>query len=161
MYWFKFHRISSKGFAWIHTAQNLLILSFGCTVLWFTKSVLRTWIDMEQFDSIHRTLHWNNRLLHSPSVVAIRLSVGYETWPLIGWHHPFVTGMSRYRLALLSAILQYGLTWPVGIPTVFWPQWQSLCTAITAGSSLPLGLYRGTVKVSTETLKDKQQVYKY
>ena len=32
------------------------------------------------------------RLLHSPSLVVIGLYVGYETWPGIGWHHPFVIG---------------------------------------------------------------------
>ena len=32
--------------------------------------------------------------LHSPSLVAIGLSVGYETWPPIGWHHPFVIGLN-------------------------------------------------------------------
>ena len=55
------------------------------------------------------------RLLHSPRLVAI----GYETWPPIGWHHPFGIGWSKYRLGLPSAPLHYGLTWPVGIPTVF------------------------------------------
>ena len=35
-------------------------------------------------------------LLHSPSLVSIRLSKGYETWPQIGWHHPFVIGWSKY-----------------------------------------------------------------
>ena len=30
-----------------------------------------------------------SRLLHIPSLVAVRLSVGYDTtWPAIGWHHP-------------------------------------------------------------------------
>ena len=30
-----------------------------------------------------------SRLLHSSNLVAIRLPVGYETWPPIGWHHTF------------------------------------------------------------------------
>ena len=34
----------------------------------------------------------SHKLLHSPSLVAIGLSVGYETWPPIGWHHAFVIG---------------------------------------------------------------------
>ena len=58
------------------------------------------------------------RLLHSPSLVAIGLLVGYETWPPIGWHHAFVIGWSKDRLGLPSAHCIYGLTWPVGIPTV-------------------------------------------
>ena len=63
-------------------------------------------------------IHISVILLHSPSLVAIGLSVGYETWPPIGWHHPFVIGWSKYRLGLPSAPLHYGLMWPVGIPTV-------------------------------------------
>ena len=59
------------------------------------------------------------RLLYSPSMVAIGLSVRYETWPLTGWHHAFVIGWSKYRLGLPSAPLHYGLMWPVGTPTIF------------------------------------------
>ena len=43
------------------------------------------------------------RLLHSPHLVVIGLSVGHETWPPIGRHHPFVIGRSKYRLGLPSA----------------------------------------------------------
>ena len=64
-------------------------------------------------------IHSSARLLQSPSLVAIGLSVGHETWPPVGWHHPFVIGLSKYRLGLPSAPMHYGLTWPVGIPTVF------------------------------------------
>ena len=53
---------------------------------------------------------WLSRLLHGPSLVDIGLLVGLETWPQIGWHHPFVIGWSKYRLGLLSAPLHYGLT---------------------------------------------------
>ena len=55
-------------------------------------------------------------LLQSPSLVAVGLSVGYETWPPIGC---FMIGSSKDRLGLHSAPLHYGLTWPVGILTVF------------------------------------------
>ena len=60
-----------------------------------------------------------HRLLHSPSLVAIGLSVRNETWPPIVWHHLFVIGWSKYRLGLPSAPLRYGLMWPVGISTIF------------------------------------------
>ena len=91
------------------------------------------------------------RLLHSPNLVAIGLSVGYETWPPIGWHHPFVIGWSKYSLGLPNAPLHYGLSWPVGILTVFQ-------TPVTVplhspngrqATCLPLGLCKGTVKEST------------
>ena len=58
------------------------------------------------------------RLRHSPSLVAIGLSVGYKTWPPIGWHHAFVIGWPKYIYLLPSAPLHYGLAWPVGIPTI-------------------------------------------
>ena len=85
--------------------------------------------------------HW---LLHSASLVA---SVGYETWPPIGWHHTFVIGWSRDRLGLPSAPLHCGLMWPVGIPTVF----QTPVTVLLhcPNGNLPLGLCKGTVKEST------------
>ena len=35
-----------------------------------------------------------------------------------------------------------------GFQLFFRPQWQSLCTALTAGNCLPLGLCKGTVKES-------------
>ena len=40
------------------------------------------------------------RLLHSLSLVALGLLVGYETWSPIGCHHPFVINWSKYRLGL-------------------------------------------------------------
>ena len=44
--------------------------------------------------------HCNNivviRLLQRLSLVALGLSVGYETRPPIGWHHPFVIGWCKY-----------------------------------------------------------------
>ena len=36
------------------------------------------------------------RLLHSPSLVAIRLPVGYETCPPIGWHYLFLAQTHWY-----------------------------------------------------------------
>ena len=59
------------------------------------------------------------RLLHSPSTVAIGLSVGYETWPLIVWHCSFVIRWSKYRLGMPGALLHYELSSPEGIPAVF------------------------------------------
>ena len=78
--------------------------------------------------------------------MVIGLSVGYETWPPIGWHHPFVIGWSKYRLGLPSAPLHYGLTWPVGIPTVFQTPVTVTLHGLTACKCLPLGLCKGTVK---------------
>ena len=49
--------------------------------------------------------HGSIGLLHSPSLVAVGLPIGYETWPPIGWHHPFVIGWSKYRLDLPHVIV--------------------------------------------------------
>ena len=74
------------------------------------------------------------RLLHSPRLVATGLSVGYETWPPIGWNNAFMIVWCKYRLGLPSAPLHYGLMWPVEIPTVLQtpvtvpfiqPEWQA------------------------------------
>ena len=69
------------------------------------------------------------RLLHSPSLVAISLSIGVRAVPGEPWGtrhalwtaciHAFVIGWFKYRLGLLSVPLYYGFTWPVGIPTIF------------------------------------------
>ena len=48
-----------------------------------------------------------------------RTTSGYEKWPPIGWHDPFVIDWSKYRLELATTTLYYGLMWPVWIPTVF------------------------------------------
>ena len=60
---------------------------------------------MKNFDANSKKFTWPY-----PSLVAVGLSVGYETWPPIGWHHPFVIGWSKDRLGLPSAPLHYGLT---------------------------------------------------
>ena len=78
---------------------------------------------MKNFDATSKKFSWpypsGHRLLHSPSLVAVGLSVGYWTWPPIGWHHSFLIGWSKDRFGLPSAPLHYGRTCPVGIPTVF------------------------------------------
>ena len=56
----------------------------------------------------------DDKLLHSPNMVVIGLSMWYETWRPIGWHHPFAIGSFKYRLGLPKAPL-----WLAGIPTVF------------------------------------------
>ena len=66
----------------------------------------------------------------------------------IGSHHTFVIGWPKYRLGLPSAPLHYGLTWPMGIPTVF----QTPATVplhCPNGRQMPLGLYKGTKKESS------------
>ena len=96
-----------------------------------------------------------SRQLHNPNLVVIGLSKGYDTWPPIGWHCPFVIVWSKYSLGKPSAPLHYGVTWPVGIPTVFeTPVTVPLviCTALTTGKCLPLGLCKGTLKKSTCTV---------
>ena len=89
---------------------------------------------------------WSRRLLHSPSLVAIGLSVGYETWRPIGWHRVFVIGWSKYRLDCLvpHSIIGWHGQWE--FPLFFRPQWQSLCTALMAGKCLSWGLCKGLWK---------------
>ena len=57
------------------------------------------------------------RLLDSPSLVAIALSAGNETWPPVGWHDPFVIGWSKYGLGMPQ--LQCIMSSPVGFKTIF------------------------------------------
>ena len=59
---------------------------------------------MKNFDATSKKFSWpypsGHRLLHSPSLVAVGLSVGL--------HHSFVIGWSKHRLGLPSAPLHYG-----------------------------------------------------
>ena len=81
-------------------------------------------------------------LLHSPSLVAIGLTVGFDTWPPIGWHHPLVIDWFIYSL-VSSVALHYGSRDRWEFPPFLRPPRQSHCTA------LPLGLCKRTVKEST------------
>ena len=85
------------------------------------------------------------RLFNSPSLVAVRLSVGYETWPPFGWHRQFLIGWSKYRLESKST---WGSHHWWEFPLFFRGHWQSPCTALMAGNCLPLGLCKETVKPS-------------
>ena len=93
----------------------------------------------------------STRLLDSPSLMVLGLSVGCETWPPIGWHCPFVIGWSSYMLGLapLQRIWGWSNRWE--FPPLFKGHWQSPFTAITAGRCLLLGLWKETVKQSRRT----------
>ena len=58
-----------------------------------------------------------SRLLHSPNLVTVPLSVGYETWPPIGCVVSNVIGW--YRLGNFSHAMHYGCMGYVGISTIF------------------------------------------
>ena len=88
------------------------------------------------------------RLLHSPSPVTIGLSLSYETWPPICWHHLlWLVGINIDWDCLVSHGIMGSTDW-WKLLLFLMPQWQSLCTALTAGKGLPLGLCKGTVKES-------------
>ena len=53
---------------------------------------------------------------------------------------------SKYRLGNSLHVMHYGLTPPLEISTVFKGNWQSPCTALTAGFCLPLVLCKEAVK---------------
>ena len=44
--------------------------------------------------------------------------MGYGTWPPVGWHHTFVIVWSKYRLRMARVVMNFGLTWAMGISTV-------------------------------------------
>ena len=61
------------------------------------------------------------RLSHSPSPVAVSLSVGYRTWPPIGWYHPFVNSffLNIEWLELSQSKCIMGSHKPWGFPSFF------------------------------------------
>ena len=68
------------------------------------------------------------RLLHSPSVVAAELSVGYETWPLISWYYPLWLVNVNTGLDCLSHKALYNYM-TGGNFHFFRGHWQSPCAA--------------------------------
>ena len=62
--------------------------------------------------------HGSIRLIHGASLVAVKLSMGYETWQPIGCVVPYVISWSNYISGNSSRVVSYGRTW-VGISTGF------------------------------------------
>ena len=84
--------------------------------------------------SSYITAWWHNhRLVPSPSLVAVGLSMEYETWSPIDCDHPFVIGCSKYRLGLPQLWWIGGSCDQGEFPPFFRGHWQSPCTALTAG----------------------------
>ena len=101
------------------------------------------------------------RLFHSPNLVVIGPSMGYEIDLPIGWHHLFVIGWPKYRLGLRYVPLHYMLIRPGEFPSFSKHQWQSLCTALMTGKCLSSVLCMGTVKKSSAriyTSKTRRQI---
>ena len=75
------------------------------------------------------------RLLHSPSLVVIGLSLGYETWPPIRWYPPFVIDWSmNICWDWLHCNGWWACDWWEFAPFFVRPSWQSPCTALMAGN---------------------------
>ena len=119
-------KLASVLFIWVHNEGSIKTWGYWC--LHSQATWLQVW-------------SWS-RLIHSPNLVAIGLSVGYDTWDPIGWYHAFMIDWSKYRLGLPSAPLHYGLMWLVGIPTVFH-------TPVTVPFHSPNGVCKGIVKESS------------
>ena len=83
------------------------------------------------------------RLLHSLIVVALGLSVEYETWPPIGWHHPFVISWSKYRLGLHNSQWLWVHMTGGNFHCFFRGHWQSPCTALMAGKLPAIRVVQG------------------
>ena len=126
----------------VHTSEaNLLLQDIWWGVIWLCVTELRSPGCMcEPFVM---------GLLHSPSLVAAGLPVGYETWPPIGWHLTFVSVWSKDRLGLPCVRMDCGLMSLVGISTILQKPLIVPCTTLMVGICLPLGLCKWTVKEST------------
>ena len=131
----------SNGY-WQSLAQPFRWVSFLLLKLCNCKETVK----QSTFHHTHQVAH-GYRLLYSPSLVAPGLSMGYKTWPAIGWHHTFVIGWSKYRLGLPRAPLHFGLTWPVGIRTVSQ-------TPVTVPLHSPNGRQMPAVRVCKGTVKE-------
>ena len=70
------------------------------------------------------------RKLHSYSLVAVGLSVGYDTDTLLltGWHHTFANSWCENRLGDPS-VAMYSGSWSGQISTIFKGHWLSCCAS--------------------------------
>ena len=117
---------------------------------WHDLYHVSVWCDVPEMDWNQEMYVAMARLLHSPSLVALGLSVVYETWPPIVWNHPFVIGWIKYKSKLSHAALYFELTWLVGIPTV--------SQKATDSSLAQLALCKGTVSgLLWKTVKESMQ----
>ena len=102
-------------------------------------------------DPILGRISVTSRLLHSPSLVKVGLSVGYHmTWPPIGWHHHFVIDWSSYW-----DCLSCGLKLLMGISTIFRWHWQSPSTVLMAGKLPAAWVVQGDCEELTHWGRDK------
>ena len=67
----------------------------------------------------------------NPSLVAVELSVGYQIWPPIVWHCPFLIGWSKHKLGIPQLQCIMG-SW-CDRRESFHNFSKSLCTALTSG----------------------------
>ena len=70
--------------------QNIWHVFYWFTLFYVLSDILIWWC-MYAVTSL-------SRQLHSPTIVAVGLSVGYETRNPIGWHHRFMIGWFKFRL---------------------------------------------------------------
>ena len=119
--------------------------------IWWRHHVL-SFLDIGMNREPFIPLDHGHKLLHSLSLLAMGLSVcqlgkrhGLQLAGIILW---WLVGLNiAWNCQVLHCIMGSCDQW--GFPPFFRPQWQSLCTALTAGKCLPLGLHKGTVKECT------------
>ena len=96
------------------------------------------------------------RPLHSPSLVAVGLSVAFH-WLGSPFHHWFI----KYRSNIDCDCISRNAIWaPMTLwefPLFFWGHWQSPCTTLTAGKCLPSVLCKETVEESIRLVKGIHQ----
>ena len=111
------HTINANMLVWCLTVDHCWIVCCLFVFMWWKTAAL--WLHFASFAVPPMgALCGVGRLLHNPNLAAIGLSVGYETWPSIAWHHTFVIGLWKYRLGLPQSAMDCGLKIPVGIPTI-------------------------------------------
>ena len=70
------------------------------------------------------------RLLHSPGLMLVGLSVGMRRLQ-IGWHQSFMIDWSKYRWGLHRVSVQIGIAGPIGISAGLQTPLTVLCAALT------------------------------
>ena len=125
---------------WRSTGNLLLIFIQFYVYDWRFK----LWGPTTFLTEIQTLLSTDTRLLHSLGLVDVGLSVGYETWLPVGWHHSLVIGWSKYNLGIPQ--LQFWAHVTGGNLHYFSKATDSHLAQPQRQASLPLGLCKETVK---------------
>ena len=78
----------------LHVSTHVLRQPMHAPVNWYPPGTV---CEIPLKEQPHKNIGAKTRLLHNPSLMVVRLSVRYETWPAAGWGLSRVIIWPKYR----------------------------------------------------------------